>query len=139
VQIFDDYAHHPTEIRATLAAARAQFGERPLWVVFQPHTFSRVNALYAEFAHAFEDADHVVVSDVYAAREQGDPAELGRRLAKDIIDATSVYKATQEDILEYLVYALPDDVIVLTLGAGDITSVGPRLRRALESRVASAE
>ncbi len=134
IQLFDDYAHHPTEIRATLAAARAQFGERPLWVVFQPHTFSRVNALYAEFAHAFEDADHVVVSDVYAARELGDPAELGRRLAKDIIDATSVYQATQDNILEYLVDTLPDDVIVLTLGAGDITSLGPRLRRALEGR-----
>jgi UDP-N-acetylmuramate--alanine ligase len=105
-----------------------------LWVIFQPHTFSRVNALYTEFAHAFEDADHVVVSDVYAAREQGDPAELGRRLSKDIIDATSVYKATQDDILEYLVDSLPDDVIVLTLGAGDITSLGPRLRRALEGR-----
>ncbi len=134
IQIFDDYAHHPTEIRATLAAAREQFGERPIWAVFQPHTFSRLAVLYTEFTHAFEDADHVVVSDVYAAREQGDPAAQGKRLANDIIDATSIYKATQDDILDYLLEALPDDVIVLTLGAGDITSIGPRLRRALEER-----
>jgi UDP-N-acetylmuramate--L-alanine ligase/UDP-N-acetylenolpyruvoylglucosamine reductase len=132
VQIFDDYAHHPTEIRATLDAARQKFGERPLWVIFQPHTFSRLEALYSEFTTAFSAADHVIVSDVYAAREQGDVAAMGRRLAEDIKGPISVYHATQDDILSYLLDNLPDDVIVMTLGAGDITGLGPRLRRALE-------
>ncbi|MGH2542324.1 MAG: glutamate ligase domain-containing protein, partial [Ardenticatenaceae bacterium] len=135
IQIFDDYAHHPTEIRATLGAARDAFGERPLWVVFQPHTFSRLAALHEEFVTAFGEADHVVVSDVYAAREQGDaadPARVGRALAEAIAEPTAAYRASQDDILRYLLERLPDDVIVLTLGAGDITSLGPRLRRALE-------
>jgi UDP-N-acetylmuramate--alanine ligase len=134
IQIFDDYAHHPTEIRATLQAARDRFGERPLWVVFQPHTFSRLVALYDEFATAFQDANHVIVSDVYAAREQGDAAERGRALAGAIVGPRAVYRATQNDILRYLLECLPEDVILLTLGAGDITSLGPRLRRALEER-----
>ncbi|MBA3530432.1 MAG: UDP-N-acetylmuramate--L-alanine ligase, partial [Ardenticatenales bacterium] len=132
IQIFDDYAHHPTEIRATLAGAREQFGERPLWVIFQPHTFSRIAALHEEFATAFSAADRVIVSDVYAAREQGDAAATGRALAEAIVGPEALYQATQHDILRYLLDALPDDVIVLTLGAGDITSLGPRLRRALE-------
>lgn len=139
VQIFDDYAHHPTEIRATLAAARQQFGERPLWAIFQPHTFSRLAALHEEFASAFHAADHVIISDVYAAREQGDAAEWGRALARIINGPTVRYAATQDDILCYSLEHLPDDVIVLTLGAGDITSLGPRLRRALEERVGEAE
>lgn len=134
VQIFDDYAHHPTEIRATLDAARQKFGERPLWVVFQPHTFSRLEALYGEFTTAFDDADYVIVSDVYAAREQGDVAAMGRKLAGDIKGPGAVYQATQEDILSHLLANLPDDVIVMTLGAGDITGLGPRLRQSLESR-----
>ncbi|MDQ4078521.1 MAG: UDP-N-acetylmuramate--L-alanine ligase [Chloroflexota bacterium] len=134
IQLFDDYAHHPTEIRATLQAAREQFGERPLWVVFQPHTFSRLVALYDDFVTAFDAADHVVVSDVYAAREQGDAAAHGRALAGAIVGPTAVYQATQDDILRYLLRHLPDDVILLTLGAGDITSLGPRLRRALEEQ-----
>jgi UDP-N-acetylmuramate--alanine ligase len=134
VQIFDDYAHHPTEVRATLQAARDQFGERPLWVVFQPHTFSRLAALFDDFVMAFEEADHVVVSDVYAARESGDAAARGQALARAIRHPRAVYQATQDDILRYLLATLPDDVILLTLGAGDITSLGPRLRRALEER-----
>lgn len=134
IQIFDDYAHHPTEIKATLAAARQQFGERPVWAVFQPHTFSRLRTLWNEFLTAFSVADHVIVSDVYAAREQGDAAAEGQALAKAITQSSAVYKATQDDILTYLLAELPDDVIVLTLGAGDITSLGPRLRRALEER-----
>ena len=69
VTVIDDYAHHPTEIRATLAAARARYPERPLWVVWQPHTYSRTRTLLDDFAHAFGDADHVLVTAVYAARE----------------------------------------------------------------------
>ncbi len=133
VQIFDDYAHHPTEIRATLEAARNRFGERPLWVVFQPHTFSRLAALHDDFVSAFQGADHLIVSDVYAAREQGDAAARGRALALAIRQPDAIYRATQDDILSYLLEQLPDDVILLTLGAGDITSLGPRLRAALEA------
>src|ERR671911_2288023 len=72
VLVIDDYAHHPSEIAVTLRAAKEQFPERRLWAVFQPHTFSRLKALLADFAASFEDADRVMVLDVYAARETND-------------------------------------------------------------------
>ncbi|MCB0075807.1 MAG: UDP-N-acetylmuramate--L-alanine ligase [Anaerolineales bacterium] len=136
IQIYDDYAHHPTEIRATLQAARQRFGRRPLWVVFQPHTFSRLSALYEDFLTAFAEADHVVVSDVFAARESGDSAAQSRQLAREIVGTDAHYRATQAQIVDYLLAALPERAVVLTLGAGDITSLGPRLRNALEDRLA---
>ncbi|HEY6043122.1 MAG TPA: UDP-N-acetylmuramate--L-alanine ligase, partial [Anaerolineae bacterium] len=72
IVIVDDYAHHPTEIRATLRAARERFAGRRIWAVFQPHTFSRTLALLAEFGDAFGDADRVIITDIYASREQDD-------------------------------------------------------------------
>jgi UDP-N-acetylmuramate--alanine ligase len=69
IRIFDDYAHHPTEIRATLSGARARFPEARIWAVWQPHTYSRTKTLFLDFARAFKDADQVIVTEVYAARE----------------------------------------------------------------------
>ena len=69
ISIFDDYAHHPTEIRATLSGARARFPKARIWAVWQPHTYSRTKALFLDFARAFQDADKVIVTEVYAARE----------------------------------------------------------------------
>jgi UDP-N-acetylmuramate-alanine ligase len=69
VIVVDDYAHHPTEIRTTIAAARSRYPDRSLWVVWQPHTYSRVALLCRAFAGSFSGADHVIVTDVYAARE----------------------------------------------------------------------
>lgn len=136
IQIFDDYAHHPSEVRATLEAARQRFGERRIWVVFQPHTFSRLRALLDDFATAFAEANRVIVSDVYAARETdtlGVSAEdLTERLRAGGVPVS--YIPTQEEILRELLATLPEDVIVMTLGAGDITALGPCLRRALAER-----
>jgi UDP-N-acetylmuramate--alanine ligase len=70
ILVIDDYAHHPTEIKATLAAARGRYPDRELWAVWQPHTYSRTLSMFGEFATAFKDADHVVVTEIYAAREQ---------------------------------------------------------------------
>jgi UDP-N-acetylmuramate--alanine ligase len=69
ISIFDDYAHHPTEIKATLEGARARFPNRKIWAVWQPHTYSRTQTLFLEFSRAFKDADEVIVTEVYAARE----------------------------------------------------------------------
>ncbi|MCK7483327.1 MAG: hypothetical protein M0C28_44470 [Candidatus Moduliflexus flocculans] len=69
ISIFDDYAHHPTEIQATLAGARARYPGRRIWAVWQPHTYSRTQTLFLEFSRAFKDADEVIVTEVYAARE----------------------------------------------------------------------
>ena len=81
--VIDDYAHHPTEVAATLSAARLRYPTRRIWAVFQPHTYSRTQALLADYAHSFEDVDQVIFLDIYAAREKigsGDaqPAAAGR-------------------------------------------------------------
>ncbi len=134
IALFDDYAHHPTEIRATLQAAREQFGERPLWAIFQPHTFSRLAALHGAFATAFTQADQVIVSDVYAAREQGNAAAQSRALAQAISGPPATYCGSPEEIVAFLCDNLPDDAVVLTLGAGDITHVGPQALSALSAQ-----
>ncbi len=133
ILLFDDYAHHPSEVRATLRAARQRFGQRPVWVVFQPHTFSRLAALMDEFADAFTDADRLFVSDVYGARETNTWGISARDLVERVQQPPATYLPTPGEILEALVRELPDDAVVFILGAGDITALGPRLRRALEA------
>ena len=126
VLVIDDYAHHPSEIAVTLRAAKERFPDRRLWAVFQPHTFSRLKALLPDFAASFQDADRVMILDVYAARETDDlgiaSADLvqllpaGTRTARDPEDAARLLKEV----------VAPGDV-VLTLGAGSVTDTGPLL------------
>lgn len=134
VVVVDDYAHHPTEVAATLAAARAALG-RHLIAVFQPHLYSRTQLLMADFARAFRDADAVVVSEVYAAREKPLPGVNGRALADAIAgqqpDKPVLFLATHEEIVEHLAAAAGPGSAVLTIGAGDIRVVGENLVRAL--------
>jgi UDP-N-acetylmuramate--alanine ligase len=127
VTVVDDYAHHPTEIRATLAAARQNYPGRRIWAVWQPHTYSRVKALLDDFLTAFADADHVVVTPIYAARESDDLGVSSERVVAcmDHADARAVAGLDQAvALLEAQVR--PGDV-VLTLGAGDSHVVGERL------------
>ncbi len=142
LEIIDDYAHHPTEIRLTLAAARARAHGRAVWAVLQPHTYSRFAALLDGFATAFADADRVYVTDIYAARETDDlgrhPMDLVARLAgpaavgyvpwPELVDRLAV---DVRDALGGRVPAQAGGVLLLTLGAGTITTVGPRLLAAL--------
>jgi len=132
VTVIDDYAHHPTEIRVTLQAARRRFGNRPLWAVWQPHTYSRTRTLLDEFGQSFGDADHVIVLPIYAAREEDD---LG-------LDAASVAAAIDHpdarsvETLDEAMVLLGTDVrfgdVVMTLGAGDGDQVGEWLLRLLD-------
>lgn len=131
IAVVDDYAHHPTQIRATLAAARRRYGRRPIWVFFQPHTYSRTKVLLHEFAASFDDADHVIVSEIYAARERdslgisaGDLVQLMRH--RDVRLVT-----TLQDAIDELCAALRPGDVLLTLGAGDGYRVGEAVLRAL--------
>lgn len=134
VDIFDDYAHHPTEVEATLRAARQRFGRRPVWVVFQPHTFSRLAALFDRFVGAFAQADRVIVTEVYAAREADTFGASAQDLASRLQGPPATYAPTQEAALDLLLREAPEDAVILIMGAGDITALGPRLRHALEAR-----
>ena len=120
----DDYAHHPTEIRATLAAARRRFADHPLWVMFQPHTFSRTRTLLADFAAAFADADHVVIVDIYRSREAPDPGISAGDIVQRMVHPDAVYVPALGDAADYLVERLHAGDVVLTLGAGDGNQVG---------------
>lgn len=134
VTVVDDYAHHPTEIRVTLAAARLKYPGRPLWAVFQPHTYSRTAALLEDFALAFDQADHVVVTGIYAAREQNVHGISGADLVGQMDHASVRHVEGLEEAAVRLLRELRPGDVVVTLGAGDIFLVGERLLEELRAR-----
>lgn len=130
VTVLDDYAHHPTEVRATLAAARARYAGRRLLVYIQPHTYSRTVALLDQWPGAFAEADVVLVGDIYAAREQPPagltPAELLARLVERIAAAHAAVVAVgppDAAVAQVAARLLPGDVLI-TCGAGDGYLIG---------------
>jgi UDP-N-acetylmuramate--alanine ligase len=136
VSVIDDYGHHPTEIRATLAAAR-QFGFRKIHVVFQPHRFTRTRDLMAEFASAFNDADSVVVLDIYAASEKPIEGITGEALAIRIQDSSSRtvrYAGSFSEAAKALSGLAEQGDMVLTLGAGNVSQLGPVILEGLKQR-----
>jgi len=126
VTIIDDYAHHPSEIKATLKAARNSNNINRIWSVFQPHTYSRTKAFLEDFSNAFGDADKVIVTDIYAAREPDlgeiHSTALEKRLKENGKDA--IYISSFTEICEYLLKNTKPGDMVITMGAGDICKVG---------------
>jgi UDP-N-acetylmuramate--alanine ligase len=131
VIVIDDYAHHPSEIRATIEAARARYPGQRIWAVFQPHTFSRTKALLPEFTASLRAADRTLVLDIYAARETDDLGISSDRLASGIEGARTV--STPEAAARYLAKNVEPSDVVLTLGAGDVTKTGPKLLEQLRA------
>lgn len=127
VTVIDDYAHHPTEVRVTLAGARMHYPGRRIWAVFQPHTFSRTKELQAQMAASFDDADNVLVTDIYAARER----DTGEISATDIVRQSSHPSIRHVAELTDAADTLSDEVaagdVVITLGAGDGYKIGEML------------
>ena len=128
--IIDDYAHHPTEIRAIITAA-LQTPHKKLWVVFQPHTYTRTKALLPEFADALSLADHIVLSDIYAAREVNTVGISSEDLRAEIEKrgTKADYFSSFEEILEFLKTQLKEGDLLITMGAGNIVDVGEDLLR----------
>jgi UDP-N-acetylmuramate--alanine ligase len=123
VRVIDDYAHHPTEIEATVAAARTVAGGGRVVVVFQPHLYSRTAAFASQFAAALSEADRVAVMDVYAARERPVPGVDGSLIASRVPGA--VYVPDRDDVPDLLAGWAEAGDIILTLGAGDVTDLVP--------------
>ena len=124
----DDYGHHPTEIAATLKAARQGFPDRRIVAAFQPHRYTRTQALLEEFGQAFFDADLVLVTDIYAASEPPIPGLTGRSVVEAILahgQREATYVPRVEDLPQVLEAATRPGDLVLTLGAGSITAAGP--------------
>jgi UDP-N-acetylmuramate--alanine ligase len=134
VVIIDDYAHHPTEIAASLAAARIRYQGRRLWAVFQPHTYSRTQALLSDFARSFDDADQVLLLDIYAAREKIDLGMHSTQLLARMDHPAARYVGAIEAAADYLLtYVAPEDVVI-TMSAGDGNQVGQLLLAALRAK-----
>jgi len=129
VRVFDDYAHHPTEVRAALAAARSVAGDHKVHVLFQPHLFSRTREFAQEFADALNLADTALVLDIYPAREDPIPGVTSQLIADHLDEGGRLVAAG--DAVALLAASAADGDIVLTAGAGDVTAYGPQIVEAL--------
>ncbi len=128
VNIIDDYAHHPTEIRATLNAA-AQYPHKRLWCVFQPHTYTRTKAFMDDFAKALSLADEIVLADIYAAREKDTLGISSQTLQEKIrsLGHSCHYFPSFEAIENFLLQNCTKDDLLITMGAGDVVKIGETL------------
>jgi UDP-N-acetylmuramate--alanine ligase len=148
ISVIDDYGHHPTEIRATLAAAR-ECGYRRIHVIFQPHRFTRTQELMDEFAFAFNDADTVCVLDIYAASEQPIEGVSGEKLAERIaegfgkkegrgadpaVDSSVRFVRSFAEAVDVVAMTAQPGDMILTLGAGSVSQVGPLIVEKLQSQ-----
>ena len=127
VQVYDDYAHHPTEIKATLEAAALKFGKENIVAVFQPHRYTRLKSLWKEFLNSFENASRVIVTDVYAASEDEIEGISGKNFASNLSKAEYI-SGSISNVAEKLLPTLKQDNVVIGLGAGTITTLGKDLQ-----------
>lgn len=128
VRVYDDYAHHPTEVRAALSAARSVAGGRKVHVLFQPHLFSRTREFATEFAEALAAADTALVLDIYPAREDPVPGVTSALIADHLTNGRLV---TASEAVDAVVAVAGEGDVVLTVGAGDVTAYGPAIVGAL--------
>ena len=136
VMIADDYAHHPTEIKATLKAARDGYKKRII-AIFQPHLYSRTRDFYKEFGKSFFDSDLLIVTDIYPAREEPIPGITGELIvskAKEFGHKEVFYISRKEEIIPFLSGILKENDLVITIGAGDIYKAGENLISALKKK-----
>ncbi|MEZ4783256.1 MAG: UDP-N-acetylmuramate--L-alanine ligase [Candidatus Kapaibacterium sp.] len=134
VMVIDDYAHHPTEVKATLEGVKRGWNRRVV-AIFQPHTYTRTRDFHDEFGKSFLNADLVVITDIYPAREQpieGVTGELVAQSATDFGHRHVNYVANKDDVPEHLVSLLEPGDIVLTMGAGDIWKIGEKILQRLK-------
>jgi UDP-N-acetylmuramate--alanine ligase len=135
VVVIDDYAHHPTEIRATLTAARQRYPGRRLWAVWQPHTFSRTRLLLSEFATCFQEADRVVALDIYRSRETDTLGMNTAVVLQTMNHPHAIHTPSHKEAAEHILDRVRPGDVVLTLGAGDGNLVGQWVLAGLRQKV----
>jgi UDP-N-acetylmuramate--alanine ligase len=136
VTIIDDYAHHPTEIEATLEAARTAFPEKRIIAAFQPHLYSRTRDFHREFARVLSMADVVYLADLYPAREKPIPGVSAGLIASSMAEmgGAPVWEGPRSEMAAALARDVREGDVVLTIGAGDITNTGPELAQLLSAK-----
>ncbi len=128
IRIIDDYAHHPTEIRASLEALRKSTGEK-IYCIFQPHTFTRTRILLDSFSEAFKDADKIIIADIYAARE----LDNGEVHSKDLVErirskgSDAIYLGSFSEIEDYVLGEVSESDVIVTMGAGNVYQIGEHI------------
>ena len=122
--MIDDYAHHPLKIRAALEAARSRYPDREIWAVWQPHTYSRTQVLWDDFTHAFADADHVLMTDIYAAREQPIAGITGAAIAAALDHPDARFVPTFAEAVDLLDAEVKSPAAILIMSAGDAPQIG---------------
>ncbi|HUV16648.1 MAG TPA: UDP-N-acetylmuramate--L-alanine ligase [Pelolinea sp.] len=133
ITVIDDYGHHPTEIRATLSATRCRYPDQKIWAVWQPHTYSRTQTLADEFKAAFTDADHVIVTEIYASREKKQDYS-----SKEVVEKMSHPDVRQiaelSDVTDYLIHHIKPGDVLLVLSAGDADQISRDVLKILNDR-----
>lgn len=124
IAVIDDYAHHPTAIRATIDAALLRYPDREIWAVWQPHTYSRAKALWDDYLTAFDEAHHVIVTDIYAAREDFNPEVNSANFVRELVHPSKFHAPKLEDAVEILSTYVQDDAVILIMSAGDAPQIG---------------
>lgn len=127
--VYDDYGHHPTEMLATIAGARELYPNKKLMVVFQPHTYSRTAELFEDFVSALTKADTSILLPIYAAREENTSGVSSVQLQAAVSEkgAHSMYYSTQAEVINYVRSSVTEDMVVVVMGAGNITEVAKKL------------
>jgi UDP-N-acetylmuramate--alanine ligase len=127
VLFYDDYAHHPTEIKATLSAVQSKFKNRKVWLIFQPHLFSRTKEFLNDFAQALSSAENLIITDIYAAREKEDASISSQDLVDKINlqkrQNPAIYLDNFDKIEEYLISHVQANNVIITMGAGDVYEI----------------
>jgi UDP-N-acetylmuramate--alanine ligase len=134
VKVYDDYGHHPSEVAATIKAARECFTDNRLFVLFQPHRYTRTRDLMDEFAVSFTDADKLFLMDIYPAGEQPIEGITAEALLKNMKKASSGamhYEAGRKEMVEAIVRELRTGDVLLTLGAGDVYKMGDEILKGM--------
>ncbi len=130
IEVYDDYAHHPTEIKATLDAAAQRFGKENVVAIFQPHRYTRLQSLWNEFKTSFNQAGRIIITDVYAASEDEIAGITGENFAKEIANSEYI-GGNISDVAKKLLPTLKSKNVVIGLGAGTITNLGKELEKAV--------
>lgn len=138
IMLMDDYAHHPTEIKVTLKAIKEGWKNRRIIVIFQPHRYTRTKILAHKFGEVFEDADQVIINDIYSANELPISGISGKTIFDQVVRANGHsclrYIPDQDSTLEYLTTVIQSGDIIVTMGAGDVWKIGRELLNKLENK-----
>ncbi|TSC52619.1 MAG: UDP-N-acetylmuramate--L-alanine ligase, partial [Parcubacteria group bacterium LiPW_72] len=141
VTIIDDYGHHPTEIKATLRAARQKYGKRRIWCLYQPHQIQRTEKFFRGFTKAFQDADRIIITKIFGVLGRDEISNqnltvLSQKLAREISRKRlkAVYLEHFSEIIHYLLKNVRRNDVVIIMGAGDINQLTPRLITVLKNQ-----